>query len=114
MGLSTGPNVTVAQFANGIVGAAVGDGLGVGVGATGVGVGSAGSGALALFTPMAMATMATTTTAPDPSTKGRRRRPPNGSLIYSLLGLREPARGGTRVVRDDHVGSRTADSAECF
>src|ERR1019366_2093545 len=114
IGASTGPNVVVAQSAKGIVAAAVGEGVGVGVGATAVGVVSAGSGALALFTPMAMATMATTTTAPDPTTSGRRRRSPDESLIDSLLGLREPARGGARVVRDDHVGTRAADATQGF
>src|ERR1700686_988790 len=116
MGLSSGPKVAVAQSAYGIVAAAVGDVLGVGVGTAAVGVGldSGGSGELAPFTPIAIATIAPTTTAPDPNTSGRRRRPPDGSLIDSLLGLREPARGGTRVVRDDHVGTRAADAAECF
>src|ERR1700686_3111204 len=99
-----------------MVAAGGGEMLGVGVGTTAVGVGvdTGGSGELAPFTPIAIATIATTTTAPDPSTSGRRRRPPDGSLIDSLLGLREPARGGTRVVRDDHVGTRAADAAECF
>src|ERR1700688_894847 len=118
MGASTAPKVAVAQFANGIVAAAVGAGVGLGVGvgtgAVGVGLGSGASGELAPFTPIAIATIATTTTAPDPSTSGRRRRPPDGSLIDSLLGLGEPARGGTRVVRDDHVGTGAADAAECF
>ena len=83
-GASTAPKVVFAQSANGIVGAAVGDGvaetLGLGV-AVGVGVGSAGSGALAPLTPMAIATTATITTPPDPSTNGRRRLPPDGSLM---------------------------------
>src|ERR1700676_4765048 len=99
-----------------MVAAGVGEMLGVGVGTTAVGVGVdwGGSGELAPFTPMAIAMIATTTTAPDPSTSGRRREPPDGSLIDSLLGLREPAGCRARVVRDDHVGTRTADAAECF
>src|ERR1039457_7160352 len=115
-GVSTGPKVVVAQSAKGMLGAAEGDGLAVGVGTTAVGValGIGGSGELAPLTPTAIATIAVTRPAPDPSTSGRRLRPPDESLIHSLLGFREPARGGTRVVRDDHVGTRAADAAECF
>jgi len=84
IGFSTEPNFAVAQSANGIVGAGVGDGvaeaLGDGV-AAGVWVASGGSGELAPLTPMAIATMAITTTAPDPRARGRRRLPPDGSLI---------------------------------
>src|ERR1700692_4638893 len=99
-----------------MVAAGVGEMLGVGVGTTAVGVGgdTGEIGELAPFPPIAIATIATTTTAPDPSTSGRRREPPDGSLIDSLLGLGEPARGGTRVVRDDHLGTGAADAAECF
>jgi hypothetical protein len=98
IGWSTGPNVALAQSANGIVAAAVGAGVAVGVGlavgtaAVGVGLGSAGSGELAPFTPMAIATIAIRTTAPDPSTSGKRRLPPVGSLIdYSLVSASQPA-----------------------